>query len=712
VASFPRDGQFGRRPWKAALMTAGAGTGLAAEAPGPAEAAAYSYGCPAGFDLPQPMLDQLFLTGRLWNRLVEAHRAHEDAKAAIWVSDPRVAAAQQALDAVHEAVDAACAQIRQSREEDRSTVPREADKRALEAAGQAREAARQARDAARKAARPGLLKEFAAAKTARDKARDDAAGEYAALGLGWGTKADIARPGGRFDTAVRKVGEARALGQAADLRFRRLDGTGTLVVKLIRETGITAAELERIAELAAQGARPGDAAAALAAGGFPARPATAVSKMLKSAASGARTAPRNGDPRRSPELLASGAGPWANVAVLQPWADPVQGKPKGDARHGTLRLKAGRSAGHGPVHAVIPVVLDRYLPAGADVTEIRVTRFREGSAVRCRVSVGFRAPACAPEGGGSAGLVAVRLSWRSAGEGWVTVAHVGATAPLPPVPAGAAHIVRVSEDRRSAEVMYHPDWRMLLDRDSAIQSVRDRNLDLLRGKLAAVLREDGTLAAALGVTPADAQRWQSPRRYARLAAPGRPAAGDPQDDALLERITAHAAEAAQWKAAEQAWKDTRPAGQRQAGWRRRMLAEVSAALGKQRPARLSRLPAGHPVAVLLEDWRHRDRHLWDYGDRERAQVLRRRDDAYRCAAKWLTAQASGIVIDGTSLATARRVPGPAREDPEAARGARRLLHQAAPGALRSAVQAAAGRRKVPVTVVRQEHAPGRKEKGQ
>jgi hypothetical protein len=683
-------------------MTAGT------EAPGPPEAAAYSYGCPAGFDLPQPLLDQLFLAGRLWNRLVEAHRAHEDAKAAIWVSDPLVAAAQQALDAAQEAVDAAYAQIRQSRKEDRSTVPREADKQALQAAGQARDEARQARDAARKAARPGLLERFAAAKTARDKARDAAAGEYAALGLGHGTKAEIARPGGRFDQAVRKVEKARAAGQAAELGFRPLDGTGTLTVKLIRETGVTAAELEQIAELAAQGARPGPAAAALAAAGFPARPATAVSKMLKSTASGTRTAPRKADPRRSPQLLASGAGPWANVAVLEPWADPGLGSPKGDARHGTLRLKVGRSAGHGPVHAVIPVVLDRHLPADADVCEVRVTRFREGSAARCRVSVGFRAPAQVPGDNSSAGLVAVRLSWRSAGQGWVTVAHVGATAPLPPVPAGAAQIVRVSEDRRSAEVMYHPDWRMLLDRDNGIQSVRDQNLDVLRQKLAAMLREDEALAAALGVTAADVQRWRSPRRYARLTAPARLANGNPGDQAPPEAAARMAAQA-EWTDAEQAWKDAHPVGQRRAGWRRQMLAEVSAALGKQRPARPSRLPDGHPAGVLLEEWRYRDRHLWDYGDRERAQVLRRREDAYRCAAKWLTCEASGIVIDGTSLTEARRVPGPAREDPEAARGARRLLHQAAPGALRQAVQAAAGRRKIPVTVVKQEPAPGRKE---
>lgn len=602
------------------------------------ETLAYSYGCPASFDLPGEAVEQLFLANRLWNRLVEIHREHEAAKAAVWVSDPAVAAVQETLDAAEEAVAGVYEQARRSRVADRTTVPRDEDKAALERARAARDAARDARDAARAAALPGLREKFAAAKQARFAAVKASCAEFTRAGLGWGTVGDVTRR--RFAAAVARVEEQRKAGQPADLRFRRFDGTGTLTVKVMHQAG---------------------------------------------------------QPSRTVPALNSGTHPRSGVMRLEPWADPAGGRPKGTARHGILFLTAGRSREHGPLRLEIPVVMDRYLPASADVAEVKVTRFRQGARYRVKVSLAVSQPYARPAAAPGGASVAVRLSWRAAGGGWVSVAHVGSSVPLAPLPPGLGEIVRLAEDGRSAEVYYHPVWRRLLDRDAGIRSIRDQNLDVLRRKLALMLREDEALAGTLGITAADVQRWRSPRRYARLTAPARPASGDPVPPEGAARMAAQA----EWAAAEQAWKDAHPVGQRRAGWRRQMLADVSAALGKQRPGRPSRLPAGHPAGVLLEEWQHRDRHLLEFESHESAQVLARRRDAYRCVAAWLCTGTGEVVVDATELDREKRAPGDVREDPEGARGARRLLHAAAPGALREAVIAAAGRCRIPVTMVRE-----------
>lgn len=611
------------------------------------ETIAYSYGCPASFDLADDAREQLFLASRLWNRLVKIHREHEAAKAATWVSDRAVAAAQQALDAAEETVTVAYEQIRRSRQEDRTTVPRDDDKAALAAARQARDAAKAARDAARAAALPGLRDAFAAAKKTRLDAVKATYAEFTGLGLGWGTYNDVTRR--RFPSAVEKVEQRRKEGLPADLRFRRFDGTGTLTVQVMGGAGI---------------------------------------------------------PPRTIPALNSGGHPRSGVMRLEPWTDPAAGRPKGTARHGTMRLAIGRARGTGALPLEIPVVLDRYMPADAEVCEVKVTRFRQGARYRCKVSVMCSQPARPRAGDG--GQVAVRLSWRPAGDGWVTVAHIGSQSVLPPFPgtpecpamvsrkhlvrhrgwsagqvtawlgdpdwedartsppsrrwlldrvvaAEAAHpgetaevrgkraavpgvpVVRLAPGARSAEVFYSAEWRWLLGKDQAIRSVRDEDTDILRDKVTAVLRDDPELAAVLEVTAADVARWRAPRRFAALA---------------------------------------------------------------------RRWPEGHPLAGVLAEWRKRDRHLLEYEAQESAQVLARRADAYRCVAAWLCSHASGIVLDGTDLAAEKRAPGDGREDPKGARGARRLMHAAAPGVLRAAVEAAAARRGIPVTVVKEKKGAG------
>jgi hypothetical protein len=531
----------------------------------------------------EALAGQLRLACRLWNRLVEVTRGHERARAAVWASDPAVAAAQETLDAARAAVAACHERIRVSRQADRTTVPRDADKQALDEARAAARAAREARDAAREAAFPRLRARFAAAAQARLAGVKAAAAEATEAGLGWAACNDITWR--RFPAALQKVDRERAAGRPAELRFRRWDGTGTVTVQVMGGAGI---------------------------------------------------------PPRTLPALNSGRHPRSAVMRLQPWRDPSAGRPKGAGRHGTLTLTAGRSRRHGPLRLQIPVVLDRYMPADADIAEVKVTRFREGTRHRLRVSAACYVPAPpGPPPGGA--TVAVRLSWRAAGGGWVTAAQVGSSSPLPPLPRSLEHavrgtaggprlpLVRVAPGSLSAEVLYYAGWRRLLERGEAIQGVRGQNTDILREKVTAALRDDPALAAAVKVTAAEVARWRAPRRFAALA---------------------------------------------------------------------RRWPAGHPLRPLLEEWRRRDRHLQDYQACETAQVLAARRDAWRCTAAWLCAGASAVVIDGTRLDAEKRAPGDDEEDPEGARGARRLLHRSAPGELRAAVEAAAARRGIPVTILK------------
>jgi hypothetical protein len=551
------------------------------------ESLVYQYGCPAWYDLPPELVTgswsveegsegpqgppgQLLLASRLWNRLVEVQQTHEKERAAIWGSVPEVAATQAAHDVTQAALDACYARIRGSRREDQTTVPRDDDRAALTPAKAAAVAARAARDAARTKALPGLRKQFTAAKQARADAIRSLYGEFSAMGLGWGTFNDIAKPAsGRFERAVKKVDEARVQGNAAELRPRHFDGTGTLTVQVMGGAGV---------------------------------------------------------PPRTIPALNSGTHTRSGVMRLAPWADPTAGRPKGKARHGTLALTIGRSRDLGPLHVEIPVIVDRYIPADAEVREVKVTRFRQGARYRVRIAIVCTQPFRPRPGTG--GPVAVWLDWRAAGGGWVAVAHVASAAPLPPVPQGAAAIVRVAEDRMTAEVRYHPAWRKLLGRDRDIQRTRDQNLNMLRDRIVTALKSNPSLAATVRADPAEAGRWQSPIRFAQMAARW------PTDDSLHDD---------------------------------------------------------------LAEWRARDRHLLEFQAHETAQVLAARKDAYRCVAKWLSEAASAMEIDSTKLAAARRTPPDDQEDPHAARGARRLLHDAAPGEFRAAVLSAAARRGIPVT---------------
>lgn len=578
----------------------------------PERTMAYRYGCPSWAELDTAAMAQLRLANDLWNALVAAERAHREEVAEIWSRHPGVAAAQEALAETAAAVEAIEAEMRAARQQDETTLPRKSDAARLKAAKAARTVARGAVKSAKGAViEAGLEPGFAEIKAAcracqsgRSKPPDSFYKEFTAAGLGWGTINDITA---RFRTAAARVTADHMSGKAAELRFRRFDGSGTLTVQVQREAG---------------------------------------------------------GPVPSPALLASGEGKWRNQVQFGPWEDPAEaGAPKGAARYGTLRLRVAAD-----LHVTLPVVVHRWLPAGAEVKLVRISRLRVAGQHRLSASVTFRVPA--PEPAQGIGAVSVRLSWKSAGEGSLHAAHIGSSEPLAALPADLAEIMRVSPGRLSADLYFPPEWRAPLERGRRIDGYRDLLLEYVREAATVALKADVSLGELLGTTAAEVSRWRAQRKFVLLVRDWQGLLADGQTRVPLPPVPVA------------------------------LLADPEhpeTVLACQPPPGRRGLHAGRGAHEHdLECWRLRDAHLWEFRAHEIAQVLARRRDAYRKVAAWLCEGAARVVLHDLDLAELRRVPGVAQEDPERDRHGRSHAQEVAPGELAEAVRQAAMARGISV----------------
>jgi Putative transposase DNA-binding domain len=100
-------------------------------------------------------------------------------------------------------------------------------------------------------------------------------------------------------------------------------------------------------------------------------------------------------------------------------------------------------------------------------------------------------------------------------------------------------------------------------------------------------------------------------------------------------------------------------------------------------------PAGDDgISLLLEEWRARDRHLWELECHDRDQLTSRRDDAWHQVAAWLSSIAGTIVIDDADLIHLLHRPGDIAETAmprELQVKARARAAMSAPGRLRQYV---------------------------
>ena len=589
--------------------------------------------------IPDTVAVQLEKVHALRMDLVAVEHAHDDAVKALWSSVPAVAAVEARLEQTGERITAFLNAAREARVRARKAVTppdtaaelRHLRQEEKDLRAQRRQAITVAkRDHPELAARRKDLDVARAAELAACRKRHTDAGLY------WGSANMAMQDHG---TAVKLVEAHRRKGRSARLRTARHDGTGTIAVYVMRQSGsVTQAERDRVAALDADGVTPGAMAGILAGEGFPERDARTVSLILRGIRrGGVPPKPRPADPPRSPALLASGTGKWRNVLAVSPWMPPgefdgmTRSERNAIARSGRVRMYTGSAV------AEIPVVVHRMLPAEADVVQATLTVTRLAGKWDMSVQVTARVPD-SPRAPGE--VVAVHTGWRTRGDGSARVAVWASRVPLE-VPGHLAEVAVPSGGGERGEIIVPAAWLAHAAHPDGIRGVRDIAMEPVREKVAAWLDEHPQEWGGRPLRGSDVRRWRSPARLAALAL---------------------------------AWRAAAPAGD-----------------------------GGGEIAGVLEEWRHRDKHLWTYEANERDQQIRRRDDVWRKVAAWLASSAGHLVADDSDLSVLRRVPGLQEDDPVfpgmvAARARARAV-VAAPGRLRSLVAAAAPGRGVVVTEV-------------
>jgi hypothetical protein len=681
------------------------------------QAVVYRYFVPG--PLPEAVTSEIRRAHVLRNKITEAYREADEAVAGIYADDPGVAAAAETADAAADLVRQLRGQVQARKSEGRTRVPDPQLAAQLTGAraglAGARAALRAAKDHARDVVRPAVSAAAAEAE-AKIRALYPAAGDGSLFagdpllpgdggGLFWATFNAVRDQQG---TAHARVLDARAKRRPAELRFRRWDGTGTVTAQLQRPMGGRAViSFAAVCDQDLTGVPvawqvSGDGAAQVSVTSKCTRDAetgrhvweTAVvnegdagadvtcaanlSPLLDAGAEvtvnrddpvplflgedGTLTwagALKGGLPFRTRHVLGDTAGPWRNVALLQPAAPgdmprgnqrmprspyldaaPLDPGTLSDKEHAAvpghspylraaLRLRVG--AGPAAQLVTVPFRYHRPLPEDGEVTQVQLTCRREGRRFTAYLALTVLVPAPEPRDGGR--VAAVHTGWRAMSDGSLRVAVItGAAAGKPPD-------IRWRNERtgeRQPGIIDHGTWtevvipaaaRDLMGKARSLQGIRDRNLAAARDAVAAhlgacpgdkgVLDPDGTLA-----------QWRSPARIARCLA------------------------------------DAEAAG----------------------------IAPG--LRAALRDWARQDRHLEDWQTANEARFRRWRKNLFATVAAWVTEAADTVVTD--SWDAGRRKPAPEQEDTAQEVTGRSNAVLASPGELRSAVTVAARRRGVTV----------------
>jgi len=461
------------------------------------------------YDLPAEVWQQIHLSHRLRNALVEVEHRHDEAMRDLWSAHPQVAEVEQRLAAAEQMVAELIDQARLEHSQDRTTATRRGTATNLREARRAVRDARAARRAAIGEAYPVVKPGIEAVRAARKAAIKDLYREYCQDGdLYWATYNAVVAD---HRIAVQAVERKRRQGQAAQLRYQRWDGTGTISVQLQRQAG---------------------------------------------------------QPARSPELLASGDGQWRNVLQVRPWMPPEQfdGLTRGERkRHG--RGEAVWSVGGGRT-VTLPIQVHRMMPADADVCEAQLVVTRTGAHWSAALCVTVRLPDPDPVEGRSP--LALHCGWRHRPDGSVRVGTWASPEPLVP-PANLADVLAAHDSGRWGEIVIPASWLELAGRPAALRSRRDLALEPVQRKLAEWLDQnpqpDGDDGRP-GLTGGDVRRWRSANRFAALAIRWRdtppPGEGAAEMTAVLEAWRRQDKHLWEWEAHSRA----RLRGRRDDAWRK------------------------------------------------------------------------------------------------------------------------------------------------
>jgi hypothetical protein len=432
----------------------------------------YRYGTPSWIKLPEVVGEQLFLAHNLREDLVSLEHDTDAARKRVWSSFPAVAAAETTLTSAEERAEELAEQVAELKKQQRTRAPKGQPVTDLAEARKTAKAARKARREAIVAAKPQAqpqLDEITAAYRAQVKAlyRD----YVQTRGLYWAVHNDVLD---HHRTAVKRVAARRAAGHPAQLQHHRFDGSGALAVQLQRGKD---------------------------------------------------------QPPRTPELLASGEGPWRNVLQIAPWKPPEQwaGLSRAEQRHharGTVRVRIGAE------HVELPVIVHRMLPPDADVTGARLVV--ERIAGQRRVSLHVTAKIADAEPVATGPMVAVHGGWRREDDDAIRVATYRASEPIT-APQHLETVVRPVTDQTGIVVL-PADWAAAMERSNQLRSERDAAMETMRAALLDWLRTHPQPNDA-GPTVREVAAWRSPLRLAKLALAWReqPPASGQDIAAQLER---------------------------------------------------------------------------------------------------------------------------------------------------------------------------------
>lgn len=409
------------------------------------------------WDIPPIIETQLRLAHQAREDLVALELAYGEDVKAIWSSYPGVAQAEaelQAAESAHAAL-AEQAKVQRAERASRRTDLQLQLREAKQRLGQARQARRDEITTVRDESseqRGRRLKQLRADQKALY-------GKYAELGLYWATFNDIAA---HHKMLVQRINKARSEGRPSQLRHQRFDGTGTLTVQIQR---------------------------------------------------------RDAAPIRTPSTLANARGRYAYFAVV-PWIAPerwqAMTRPEQRAAgRGTVRMRVGTSDGE-PQWVEIPVQAHRWLPAGADITHVRLTVKRTAARRRAQVLLSARISQPQAVADQHAAAVVVHLGWRQTESG-VRVASWRSTRPLS-LPAGLGRVIVSDGDGLTGQILIPPTIMNRLDHSERLGAERSKALGSMRAALSAWLDQHGPIQhQGRDLAAADVSQWRSPAPFAALA---------------------------------------------------------------------------------------------------------------------------------------------------------------------------------------------------
>ncbi len=378
------------------------------------------------------------------------------------------------------------------------------------------------------------------------------------------------------------------------------------------------------------------------------------------------------DPPCTLQALLSGVSKWRNFvridlpdrarAILsgdhpeEEWAALTRGERRllGKA---TLSIRVGSAENRVPVWEDFPINIHRTMPPDGEVKQVQVTRRRIGTQYRYAACFTVNIPGhVSPKDGPT---VAVDLGWRHMEDDTLRVAvWKGDCQPaeMGGLPGWAEEFIRVYDDGRTGEIRLPAEWLAAHKQGLGLKALRDKQFNQAKHYL--------TEFVAGGIVTPEALAWGLDMVGKISVKHGKYGPQPPE----IPAVEVSAATVPEWLRDECTTLDR---------WRSQ--GRLAALLRRWRDRRF---PGDEAVMAVLEAWRQRDLHLYEWEANQRDQLNARRDEAYRVIAAALARVYAVVVTEDMNITKLRRAPQPEQEDGCREESARGQAHLAAPGKLR------------------------------